>query len=71
MTRKHFNELAAELKHVKPDSKYCEYDSDNPSFAGCAWMQWKKDCEAIADVCRRFHPAFDRERFLKACGYYE
>lgn len=66
MTRKVFNELAARLKHVKPERSPL---SSCDNF--CDGVQWRADVEAIADVCARFNPSFDRERFLKACGYYE
>jgi hypothetical protein len=64
MTKKHFNELAAKLKQVKP------VVSPNGVCGDPAGrLQWRADCRAIADVCGLFNPAFDRERFLKACSY--
>jgi len=66
MTRKVFNELAAELKHARPKSP-----SDAPTDPICTnrYMQWCAGVQAVANVCLRFNPGFDENRFKKACGY--
>lgn len=58
MTKKHFNELAAELSDVKPDQ-----DED------AAYRQWARCVNAVMRVCGRSNPYFDVDRFLQACGY--
>ena len=59
MTRKHFEALAAALRnsHIEGDPSYID--------------QWIVDCQAVAEICARFNPNFDRARFLAACGVQE
>ena len=33
--------------------------------------EWRLCVERIASACRQFNPAFDRYKFLHACGYYD
>ena len=56
MTKKHFDALAAALRHQQP------------MFNDAAVAQWECDVDSIAGVCARFNPNFDRARFLAACG---
>ncbi len=58
MTKKHFEALAFELKAERPG------DGWDPNKR----VQWELDVKAVASVAGRFNPAFDRGRFLKACG---
>lgn len=57
MTKKHFQELATNLFFAKPEDKNIN-----------AFYQWQDDCEAIADACKRFNSAFDKDRFLNWCN---
>ena len=59
MSKKHFEALAAEMRHNKPVLV--------PNME----TQWKADVYSLASVCARFNPRFDRTRFLKACGVGE
>ena len=59
MTKKHFEALAAALNGVGP----LHGDMSTKDA-----IQWRSDVEAVAAVCARFNPNFDRTRFLKACG---
>lgn len=57
MTRKHFEALAKALREV-----------GTQDIGAVAYSQWALDVATIADVCERFNPQFDRERFIKACN---
>lgn len=54
MTRKHFRELADNLRFVKPDDP-------------AALAQWEQDVRAVADACAVANGGFDRSRFYAAC----
>ena len=56
MTRQHFKAIAAAMAAVKPT---------------CNTAQWDKHVLALADMCARENPRFDRDKFLVACGYQE
>jgi hypothetical protein len=58
MTRKHFQQLADELKSAYPVG-------NNP----LAIITWRECVEAVARTCKAGNSNFDRARFLKACGY--
>lgn len=60
MTRKHFQELANQLRQVKPQPGPDEVDK---------LTQWRRDVEAIADACNQLNNSFNRDRFLGACDY--
>ena len=64
MTRKHFEALAAELKRVGPDYWIDDTSRDQETVHMAA-------VQAVADVCARFNPNFDRARFLAECGVQE
>lgn len=71
MTKMHFEGLAIALKHAKPENNQPKGFKDKLDTAihDTLVMQWKTDCEFIAEACKSFNPAFNKERFLKACGY--
>lgn len=60
MTKKHFNELAKRFEAIRP-----RIDAESE-----AYRQWCRDVEAVADTCRMFNGAFDRDRFYRAAGMY-
>lgn len=67
MTRKHFEELAWNLRRAHAD--YVEtlpLESDERHAADRAW-----DCAAlaVAEACGASNYRFDRGLFLRACGY--
>ena len=57
MSKKHFIALAANLRSQCPEN----------ALPGI-YEQWEADVSAVAEVCARFSPRFDRARFLAACG---
>jgi hypothetical protein len=65
MTKKHFIALAAALMETRPG--FVGYRKD----CSDRMKVWFKDIDTVADVCARFNPNFDRERFLAACGVEE
>jgi len=68
LTRKHFQTLAKALQGQKPNPAHVtSAPHDNEAFKACE-AQWTLDCRAIASVCARENPAFDRAKFLRACG---
>ena len=58
MSRKHFEALAAALRSNAPSP---ESDSHEAEL-------FESIVKAVAGVCERFNPRFDRERFERACG---
>jgi hypothetical protein len=60
MTQRHFLALAGALRDGRPSL------NDPHRLA-----QWREDVERISAVLRQFNPAFQRGRFLVACGYQE
>jgi hypothetical protein len=54
MTRKHFQQLADMIKREK------NYGGDSATLAVVA--------EELAKICKANNPAFNRDRFLEACG---
>ena len=67
LTRKHFQALANALQSQRPNQEWVKTPEDRIGYT-CAVAQWTLDCRAIADVCQRENPAFDRTKFLQACG---
>ena len=57
MTKKHCKELAEALRHSCPMEGIGSLD----------YYQWQKDCQAVADVCRKFNANFNYVRFIDAC----
>jgi hypothetical protein len=58
MTKKHFEYMANALRCARPGENW---DANKK-------VQWDLCVRAVADTCKHFNGAFDRERFLKACG---
>lgn len=58
MTKQHFQYLAQALKMERPGENW------DPNKK----VQWDLDVKAIANVCKHFNGAFQRDRFLKAAG---
>lgn len=56
MTRKHFAELAAALKRVRPSK-------DDPEY-----KQWLSDVHSIGRACAKFNPNFNHTKFLEDAG---
>jgi hypothetical protein len=61
MTRKDFEMIAAALADAKREGER------GLTSLGCLKMA----ADYIADGCKSANPAFDRKRFLKACGFSE
>lgn len=64
MSKKHFEALAAALAVAAPHKVGPFDDHVDRAYRG----QWCEDVSAVADVCEKFSPRFDRARFLAACG---
>lgn len=62
MTKKHFIALAAALAQERPTPM----GGDEEAFWEEAVGTWARTRNAIADVCARFNPNFDRDRFVAA-----
>jgi lipopolysaccharide biosynthesis protein len=58
MTKKHFKAIAEAFKFGRPAK---HWDPNKRT-------QWNMDVKAMADVCASFNGAFDRDRFIAACG---
>lgn len=56
MTRKHFKDIASEFAHLANNRD----DLDRHTLIQAA--------KAMASVCARNNPAFDRHKFMEACG---
>ena len=59
MTKKHFKKLAEMLRRTTPN---INYDVD-----GRAYIQWQRDCQAVAEACREFNYQFNYIKFIDAC----
>jgi hypothetical protein len=66
MTRKDYILIAATLKSAMPDADYCGGESS--TAYGFAKHYWVKACQAMAYQLAGQNSAFDRARFLAACG---
>jgi hypothetical protein len=51
--------MARLLKEQKPE----------PHWDANKRTQWELDVQAMATFCKTMNPAFDREKFLAACGW--
>ena len=67
MTKKDFIAFAAALKATMPvytgDHGHADYAYHCEEYA-----QWKQDVIAVLEVCAKSNPAFDKGRFIEACG---
>ena len=63
MTRKDFELIAKALK----ESRFC-FKSDSNTLG---YRQWLHTVKTMADALQTTNPAFDRARFLRACGLEE
>lgn len=57
MIRKHFKALAEALRFERPGKFW------DPNKV----VQWKLDCKAIGETCKRFNSRFDYNKFIEAC----
>ena len=62
MTRQHFEKLATALHQAKPVT----YTHTSPAKLKLREVQWKRDIQAISEVCQGFNPLFDADRFKQA-----
>ena len=53
MTKKHFIALADVMRDAQPNGS-------QPNML----IQWRRDCEALADFCQQQNPNFMRERWF-------
>lgn len=62
MTKKHFIELADELRETRPMlSEFAEGDEDR--YQAC-YEQWRMDVLMLARFCKKQNAAFKKERWL-------
>jgi hypothetical protein len=71
VSKKHFEEFAAAVKALRDDAK--AYDLNDVLTTDCAealgrLAASRRLAEAFADLAAKSNPAFDRARFLRACG---
>jgi hypothetical protein len=59
MTKKHFNELAKICKDLRP--------AHEPECANTAWWMWGNFVDELTRFCASQNPAFDSDRFKRAC----
>lgn len=62
MTRRHFEAIAARISARFRNAEYAARDASSYRHA---LQDLTSD---LADICAQENPAFNRERFLKACG---
>lgn len=69
MTRKHFIQLAKNLKNSRPVSPRTDNLSlwDQTVYEACL-HQWKRSRDAVASACQMSNPGFDWDRFMAACS---
>ena len=60
MTKKHFIQLADELRGTRP--MLSEFD-DEDQYRAC-YEQWRMNVLMLARFCKRQNPAFKKERWL-------
>lgn len=65
MTRKHFEQLAAALKH---ELGYINLNNYSPSDMIMARQGWWRGVTAVVSVAAASNPRFNRKRFYEACG---
>lgn len=69
MTRKHFEQLARNLKNTRPTPPRTNVVSlwDQTVYEA-QLHQWQRSVDAVASACQTSNDRFDRNRFLEACG---
>ena len=65
MSRKHFRELAANLRRERPEP---EGFHDPDRRRDYEYDQWRACVVAVADACYASNGRFDRERFYRVAG---
>ena len=68
MTRKHFQAIADAISESMPDRGAWSTTEYGTEAFNVATEQHKLTARAIAYNLRQFNPAFDKAKFLKACG---
>lgn len=69
MTRKHFNGIAAAVKAARIEAADCRMGHPRGvTIAASPVAIVDQLARDLADVCARDNGAFDRARFLRACG---
>ena len=64
MTRKDYELIAKAIKAAKPsDSTMADYAEMTRKLG------WRNTVHSVAEALAGDNPRFDRERFLKACGF--
>jgi hypothetical protein len=69
ISKKHFVALAQGLRFIRPAP-----DPDDLLTTAKQKIRhdmWKDCCENVAYTLGGFNPAFSRQTFLEACGYYD
>lgn len=64
MSKKHFIALAKQLNRTMPQVD----NTADKSLSEGALYQWKRDVEAVVDVCSAMNPQFEYNTFRRACG---
>jgi hypothetical protein len=65
LTRKHFQAIADSLASQRPNRAHETYDV----LYIAKLSQWNSLTLSLAHTLSLYNPAFDRERFLRACVY--
>lgn len=68
MERRHFEVFAEAMRQAREVAMTAKPGGDTTTAAGLRLLQHETDCQAIARVLATVNPAFDKARFLAACG---
>tara|TARA_R100000541_G_scaffold44651_1_gene51733 strand:+ start:687 stop:905 length:219 start_codon:yes stop_codon:yes gene_type:complete len=60
LSRKHFEAIADGIKNLM-DCNYADLEFDNQPFINFV--------DDMCYMCRKDNPNFDRDKFIKACGF--
>lgn len=70
LTRKHFEELAKQLRETIPHKpEDCAAGTKTAAQYNEAIAQWRHDIMAVCAALRVINPRFDADRFKLAAGY--